>query len=258
MAASPTYGLLPLVERAATPRRPDRIVFICGLHRSGTTALEAWLHSRFDLTVLRAPVPENEGQHLQDILPGDHLHGGPGHFALDPAMRPPAPRFWQIPTLRREILRGWTPHMQGESPILLEKSPPNITRIAWLRAVFPGSCFVLLTRHPQAVAMASRKWLRKTKLQDFHRHWQTAHRIALADWQSDCLHLRYEDLCADPETALQACAQTFQLPQRPSPRPLPERFATLTDTNADYLAASPRPLRRGLWNRFGYADTTPA
>jgi hypothetical protein len=148
--------------------------------------------------------------------------------------------------------------MQGHSPILLEKSPPNITRIAWLRAVFPGAGFILITRHPQAVAMASRKWLRRTKLQDLHRHWQKAHRIALADWQDDCLHLRYEDFCADPETALDACTKAFQLPQRPTPLPLPERFATLTDTNAEYLAAAPHPLGRGIWNRLGYADTSTA
>lgn len=136
--------------------------------------------------------------------------------------------------------------------MLLEKSPPNILRIRWLRAVFPGAGFILLTRHPVATSLATRKWQRKP-VAALMRHWRVAHRLALEDWQPDCLHLRYEDFCANPDAALERCQRAFRLTKREVPLPLPERFAGLDDSNGRYLGlAGQGPLGRGIWEKLGY------
>ena len=41
-----------------------RLLFIAGLHRSGATLLEHWLCAAYDVSHLRAPAPESEGQHF--------------------------------------------------------------------------------------------------------------------------------------------------------------------------------------------------
>src|SRR5215208_4613605 len=61
----------------------QQLVFVGGLHRSGTTLLARLLASHPDATGLaETGAPEDEGQHLQSVYPAAERHGGSGRFAL--------------------------------------------------------------------------------------------------------------------------------------------------------------------------------
>ena len=149
----------------------ERLVFICGLHRSGTTALERLLVSRYRLACLRANRPVSEGQHLQSVYSPARAFGGPGRFAFSRAMMQELEGLRDHADCRERILADWRRFVVGTAPVLLEKSPPNLTKIWWLRSVFPGSRFVVVTRDPRAVAAATQKWS-GTSLTELMLHWK--------------------------------------------------------------------------------------
>ncbi len=250
--AEPEPGL-PLIKVSDRPLNFDRHVFICGLHRSGTTLLENHLRSRFTVAALEAPVPENEGQHLQDVYPAANRHGGAGRFAFAEQMRLPPPGPAQAETARARLLACWTPWVDDPAAgVLLEKSPPNLTKIAWLRAVFPGARFVILTRDPRAVAAATIKWS-GTSLDELVAHWDTAHRIALEDEADDCIRLRYEDFCESPAHHLDRLGQFLGLAPRHAPATGDARFSEVVNQNGRYLDQfGDRRFGAGSWTRFGY------
>lgn len=243
---------LPIVTPAAPGRTFASYIFICGLHRSGTTLLENLIHSACDVTVLRAKVPENEGQHLQDVYPLAQRHGGPGRFAFAPEMHP-GPMANPIASAHRErLLACWTPWMVGKGSAFLEKSPPNLTKIPWLRSVFPRAQFIVLTRDPRAVAMATARWSR-TSLEELIFHWHVAYESARTSFGPDCHLVRYEELCADPERVLGDLIARLRLPRREQPLTLPSRF-DIYDANAKYLNKfPPRIFASGSWASFGYS-----
>ena len=70
-----------------TPDPPStpRMVFVGGLHRSGTSALAQLLASHPAMTTLVGTgVTENEGHYLHDVIPSVKDQGGPGRFAFNP------------------------------------------------------------------------------------------------------------------------------------------------------------------------------
>ena len=61
------------------------LVFVGGLHRSGTSLLHRCLAEHPDASGFRGTgVPEDEGQHLQSVYRPARAHGGPGRFGFDP------------------------------------------------------------------------------------------------------------------------------------------------------------------------------
>lgn len=245
----------PLLRPTETPQDFDCYLFICELHRSGTTLLEALIDSVCDCAVLRADVPENEGQHLQDVFPSAMMHGGPGRFAFAPEMHPAPSDPGAAVAARQRLLSCWTPFVSGDKPLLLEKSPPNLTKIAWLRSVFPAARFVILTRDPRAVAAATRKWTRNP-VSELIFHWHVAHDAAWRAIGPDCHHVRYEDLCADPDAEMTRLISALDLPRRTDTAQRPERFARVTSSNEKYLSKfSPIKLGAGAWDHFGYDRT---
>ena len=230
----------------------ERMVFICGLHRSGTTLLERMLVERFEVACLRASVPESEGQHMQGVFSPARAFGGPGRFAFDPGLQAEMERIGTSEDVRAAILADWARFVVGEAPVLIEKSPPNLVRIDWLRRVFPGARFVVVARDPRAVAGATRKWSRLS-LADLVRHWDAAYGRALTQMGEDCMTLTYEDLCADPGGELARIADFAGLAHRPAPGGVEPRFGTLRNSNADYIARhGGRTYGPGAWEAFGY------
>jgi hypothetical protein len=177
-----------------------RLVFVGGLHRSGTTPLTRWLAEHPGVSTLRETgVWEDEGQHLQDLYPPAAAHGGPGRFARDPKAHLTESSPLLTPRARERLLAAWAPHWDLSRPVLVEKSPPNMIRMRFLQALFPEARFIVVTRHPIAVAYATRKWTR-TSIASLIEHWVRAHELVLADAGAvDRLAIvRYEDLVADP------------------------------------------------------------
>lgn len=182
----------------------ERIVFIGGLHRSGTTLVARWVASHPDVSGLSGTgVPEDEGQHLQSVYPAALAHGGPGRFALDPAARLTEASSLITPDAARRLTDAWAPYWDVSKPVLLEKSPPNLVRMRFLRALFPHARFLMMIRHPIAAAMATRKWAH-AGMDLLMRNWLTAHRYLLEDAGAVGLVgvVRYEDLVQDPAAEL--------------------------------------------------------
>jgi hypothetical protein len=146
-------------------------------------------------------VPEDEGQHLQDVYPTAGRLGGAGRFALNPESH----RTEHSPLVndesRERLLASWGRYWDDSKRVLVEKSPPNVISARFLRALFPSSRFVMVVRHPIPVALATRRWKpTPNDLDLLVRHWVVAHEIMLEDAQriGGVAIVRYEDTMAAP------------------------------------------------------------
>lgn len=235
--------------------QPDikSLVFICGLHRSGTTLLERLLSAQFELSYLRANVPESEGQHLQRVFAPAAKFGGPGKFAFSYEMRQELENQTDYESYRSQIMNQWSKFVVGNSPTLLEKSPPHLTKIWWLRKVFPNSKFIIFSRDPRAVSAATEKWS-QTTLTELMLHWNAAYSCAFADFhEQDCIISRYEDLVEHPEDELARIGSFLSLKPRSEMLNIENRFSELKSTNPKYIEAHKGAIYgRGIWEKFGY------
>ena len=239
------------LAKTDTPLLFKKHVFICGIHRSGTTMLENIIRDVFDVSVLRANVPENEGQHMQNIYPPDNKYGGPGRFAFSPYMHPSALSDFEGEETQYRIMSYWTPHVVGHSDVLLEKSPPNLTMIPWLRSVFPNSYFIILSRDPRVVTMSTQKWV-KISTPELLFHWHTAYDSAYRSMNSNCIHIKYQDLCENLERELRRIGTWIGLSRRASSN-ANARYSEIRSTDGNYLKSfSDIQLGHGAWDLFGY------
>jgi hypothetical protein len=183
-----------------------------------------WIAGHPEVSAFQATgVPQDEGQHLQDVYPTAADLGGPGRFAFGEAghLTESSPRVSAATGSR--LWTAWAPYWDLAKPVLLEKSPPNLTKTRFLQALFPHeSYFLVVIRHPIAVAYATRRWTRRfgwippqasrrsphlqAGLHTLLQHWVVAHERFLADAASlrNVRLVRYEDLVNDPAGELAA------------------------------------------------------
>lgn len=242
-------------EGPAAGPLPRRMIFVCGLHRSGTSLLEHHLTARYQVARLRARVPENEGQFLQDVFPLEQPYGGPGHFAFYPQMSWGPVRNPEVAeTIRARILATWAPWIDRGGEVLVEKSPPNVTRIPYLRSIFPDARFVVWIRDPRAVSGSTQRWT-STALPLLMMHWNAAYMRAIADLDDDCHIESYEAFCDDPDATLARIARFCDLAPRVPPLPLAPRFARIANENQKYTDKFPKYWNRArvkAWDILGY------
>ena len=230
---------------------PHRFVFVGGLHGSGTSLVHRLLRSHPQVSGFSGTgVWQDEGQHLQDVIPTARSLGGPGRFGW----RPEAHLTEGWPVLgagsRARLLHCWEPHWDLDRPVLVEKSPPNLLRFRLLRALFPSSACVAVIRHPLAVALSTRHMRRLNRLQrtgSLVRHWLHCHDLFEADRSHlPGLHLvRYQDLVAHPDSTWRRLQVALEL----EPIPLPEPVRSDPDRRWERLWRSwryPELLRRPL------------
>ncbi|MCK5057421.1 MAG: sulfotransferase [Candidatus Aminicenantes bacterium] len=189
------------IQRAA---KKHKFLFIAGLHRSGTTVLADCLRehpriSGFENTGL----PKDEGQFLQTVFPIALKYGGPGKFGFSKEMHLTERSPLLTEENRDKLFREWSQHWDLSKPILLEKSPPNILKTRFLQAMFPGSYFIVIIRHPVANAYANQKWS-ETSIYSLLEHWITCHRVFYRDREhlKNVFLLKYEDFVKDPDRYL--------------------------------------------------------
>lgn len=218
-------------SRSESGPREHRFVFIGGLHRSGTSILFKCLRehpaiSGFDGT----GAPEEEGQHLQSVYPTALDHGGPGRFGFKAAAHLTEASPLVSEENRARLFAEWGRYWDTSKPFLLEKSPPNLIRTRFLQAMFPRSYFIVLLRHPVAVAYVTRKWS-KTPLYWLLKHWLVCHEIFDADRKrlSKTLVLKYEDLVRAPDSSLQEIYGFLGVPAQPT------RLGIRSEINSRYF-----------------------
>lgn len=186
-----------------------QLVFVTGLHRSGTSLLHRCLRDHPQASgFLNTGVPEDEGQHLQSVIPSARPFGGPGRFGF----RKEAYLDENAPLATSEnavkLLADWGAHWDLTRPVLLEKSPTTMVRTRFFQALFPQAKFVVALRHPLAVAFATYKWkgwtIRKRDGQSLGRlleHWLLVHEKFAQD-MNQLQHVKvvlYEELVRQPE-----------------------------------------------------------
>jgi Sulfotransferase family len=201
-------------ERSTSVLPGHQLVFVGGLHRSGTTPLTDALAAHPDVSGLTGTgVSENEGIHLQDVYPRIRRYGGMGRFANDDRAHLTETSPLATAENAERMLRSWTPYWDLARPYLVEKTPSNLIMGRFLQALFPGSRLVVIVRHPVVVALAGAKWNPKVvsrtgrlhaTLSGMVGHWVRAHQLLREDAAHlEHLHvLRYEDLIADPAARL--------------------------------------------------------
>lgn len=178
-----------------------QLVFVGGLHRSGTSLVASTLARHPAASGLSdTDAKEDEGQHLQDVLPPARAYGGAGRFALDPRAHLTEASPLATPVNAERLIASWAPYWDLDRRVLVEKSPPTIVRTRLLQALVPSARFVLVVRHPVVSALSTRKWRRGVPFTRLLENWFAAHEILLADLPhlTSAQVVKYEHLVADP------------------------------------------------------------
>lgn len=191
-----------------------QLVFVGGLHRSGTTPFARCLAQHPMVSGFsNTGAEEDEGQHLQDVMPTGQAFGGPGRFALDPnsAMTETSPLVSRDSAER--LSEQWGKHWDLRKPVLVEKSPPNIVRMRFLQALFPTASFIMVVRHPVIVSLSTKKWAKGATYDKLFDNWFAAHDTMRRDAAMiERLHIvKYEDLVLTPDDVLADAAEFLQL-----------------------------------------------
>ena len=184
-----------------------RYIFVCGLHRSGTSVLFRSLRDHPEVSGFQGTAsPEDEGMHLQTVYAPSGRYGGAGAFGFHPEAHLTESSPLVSEENRKKIFSEWSQYWDLNKVYLLEKSPPNIVRTRFLQAMFPNSYFIVMLRHPLAVSYATQRWYRKYKInwRGFPRileHWLICHEIFKADqrYLKNSFVVKYEEFVAEPE-----------------------------------------------------------
>jgi Sulfotransferase family len=188
-----------------------RYVFICGLHRSGTSVLGRNIARMENCTGFKETgAIEDEGQFLQDVYPISRVYGGAGRFGFDPRAHLIETSPLLTPENMVKLRRSWERYWDHNKAICVEKTPGNLLKTRFLQAAFPSSYFIVIRRHPIAVSMANQNW--KVDFAPLHKlfdHWLYCHALFDEDkkYLKHVYELSYEDYVRNPDKYHQELAQ---------------------------------------------------
>jgi len=180
-------------------------IFIGGVHKSGTSLLHEILRSHPEISGFsNTGVPEDEGQLLQSVYPPAFTYGGAGRFGFHEESHMEEHHPLATQENAEALFTQWGQYWDLNKHYLIEKSPPNILKTRFLQHLFPNSRFIILFRHPIAVAFATRKW-RTTSIPSLIDHTLRCYESFLLDLPllSGVHLLRYEEFVNDPQSTLQ-------------------------------------------------------
>lgn len=201
----------------------DRLVFLIGAPRSGTTLLARMMGAHSQIYQRAEP-------HL--ITPIAHL----GYFAgvqkapYDPFNVQMAAKGFVADLPRGEedyldALRAYTDVMYGRmlatqpgKRFFLDKTPPNALVLPFLNRLYPGARYVVLTRHPLAIFTS---WVETFFDGDYQvavtfnpllaRYVPALARV-LRERPVPFVHVKYEELVRDPETHFRRICEHLGVP----------------------------------------------
>ncbi len=180
-----------------------RYVFICGLHRSGTSLLGRNIARLENCTGFKhTGVTEDEGQFLQDVYPIAKVYGGAGKFGFDPRAHLTETSPLLTPENALKLRQSWERYWDQSKAIRVEKTPANLLKTRFLQAMFPNSYFIVIRRHPVPVSMANQKWkVSFAPLHDLFDHWLHCHALFEEDrkYLKHVYELSYEDYVRNPD-----------------------------------------------------------
>lgn len=187
--------------------QPSKWVFVVGCYNSGTTLLVNLLDTHPSLAAL-----PREGVELTDRLPRPEEFGYPRlwHRCLEQLEISDAP---SSASRAERIKKQWS-HFIDDDQLIVEKSPANLTRLAFLQAHFQPAYFIYIVRNGYAVAEGIRRkadlaaWgnreMDQYPIDECARQWVAADEALATNANSlqNLLCLSYEDLTADPARVL--------------------------------------------------------
>lgn len=243
-------------------REGQKLLFIGGLHRSGTSLLHEMLRSHPQASgIYGTTVPEDEGQHLQSVYQPDSDYGL--LFATAPGARITEESELVTNANRTSLLASWGAYWDLAKPVLLEKSPSNLIRTRFLQALFPEAAFATIVRHPIPTAIAVSKWT-GASMYEICKHWLVAHQMFLEDRDvlTRSVLVRYEDLLEKPDEETRKIFDLVGLSPYSSQAKLEERSAHYFD-RWETLNNEPEQILelqhefKDLLDSLGYSFTAP-
>ncbi|NQZ87208.1 MAG: sulfotransferase [Colwellia sp.] len=177
-----------------------QLLFIGGLHRSGTSPLYNLIRTANGVSgISGTTVPEQEGQFLQSVYTPDSEYGLLFGFEKSCHLTEVDQRANSVS--RASLLRSWGQFWHNKATCYVEKSPSNIIRARFLQTIFPEGKFLFIVRHPIPYAFAVQKWT-NADITTIIQHWLHVHTILLNDaaFIKNYLIVRYEDICDEPQS----------------------------------------------------------
>jgi hypothetical protein len=198
-----------------TIRDDAKLVFVGGMHRSGTTLLTRCLARHPEASGFAdTGAIEDEGQFLQSVYPPAREYGGPGRFGMHAASHMTETSALVSDANRASMLTSWGEHWDTSKRVLIEKSPPNVLKTRFLQALFPEAAIVMQVRHPIAVCLATIKWTPGTSLTRLIEHWVRCHEILREDSAhvSRLAVVSYESFVQDADGAMRVIDGVIGVP----------------------------------------------
>jgi hypothetical protein len=211
MNHSATHAKTPIEKVVTTCNGGEvKYVFVCGLHRSGTSILAQKIGQLKNCTgfgTTGAGLLLDEGQYLQDVYPPDTLYGGVGKFGFTAQAHLTEYSPLLTPSNVSRLRQTWENHWDRDKTIRVEKTPGNLLKTRFLQAAFPDAHFIVIKRHPVPVSLATQKWSR-SPLHDLFKHWLRCHEIFDEDKKhlEHLYELSYEDYIKNPKKYLEEIA----------------------------------------------------
>ena len=190
-----------------------KFIFVCGLHRSGTSLFTKILQEHPDISGFEnTGVIEDEGQFLQTLYKPDRDLGWPGSFGFSKEAHLTEESNLISEKNRNKIFQQWSNYWDMNKTCLIEKSPPDLLKTRFLQALFPNSFFIIIRRHPVATCMATRKWS-NSSMYSLIKHWVKCYDIWDEDKQyiNNFIEIKYEDFILEPNKLLESVSELCEL-----------------------------------------------